>query len=113
MSRPAPIEGLAPGADTDADELRTASLRRRRAAAATVRRRRLMLGDLGLAVAIAVLALILAPGLAIVGLGALLVLAGCAAWLAVGALRARLARRRTAATDEHGPIAVADRGRAL
>jgi Flp pilus assembly protein TadB len=68
-------------------------LRRRREVAAQVRRRRLLLADVGLGVALALLGLLLAPGLAIAAFGALVVLAGCAAWIAIE----RLARRRAEA----------------
>jgi hypothetical protein len=76
-----------------------------------------MLGDLAIAAAIALIALILAPGLAIVALGALLLLAGCGAWLGAGRLRARRARARgpvaVRSPDEPGPGAAAGWERSL
>jgi Flp pilus assembly protein TadB len=68
-------------------------LRRRREVAAQVRKRRLLLADVGLGAALALIGLLLAPGLAIVAFGALVVLAGCAGWVATE----RLARRRVEA----------------
>jgi hypothetical protein len=50
--------------------------------------------DIGAAVVLAVLFIALAPGLAIVAVGSLLVLAGCAVSLLYGRLRARGPRRR-------------------
>ncbi len=85
------------GTGTELEEARTALLLRRRAAAARVRRRRLWVADLGLAVALAALGLILTPGLAVVGLCALLVLAVCALWAVVDRLRG--SRRRRAARE--------------
>jgi hypothetical protein len=116
MSRPAPVEQRSLlGADVEPDEFRAAALRRRRVAAARVRRRRLMLGDLAVAVTVALLALVLAPGLAIVALGAVLVLGACGAWLAGARLRAWRARRQTAVggLGEGGPLSRADREQSL
>jgi hypothetical protein len=116
MSRPAPVEQRRlPGADVEPDELRAAALRRRRIAAARVRRRRLMLGDLAVAVTVAVLAVILAPGLAIVALGAVFVLGAYGAWLAGARLRAWRARRQTAVggRGEGGPRSRAEREQSL
>jgi hypothetical protein len=49
--------------------------------------------DMVAALALALLSIALAPGLAIVALGALLVLAGCGASLAYGRIRTRAHRR--------------------
>jgi Flp pilus assembly protein TadB len=68
------------------------SIHRRRAHAARARRRQLLLVDLALGLAIALVALLVGPGLAIVALGALVVLGGCGASL----LYARVVRRRRA-----------------
>jgi hypothetical protein len=116
MSRPAPVEQRRLlGADVEPDEFRAAALRRRRIVAARVRRRRLMLGDLAVAVTVAVLAVILAPGLAIVALGAVLVLGACGAWLAGARLRTWRARRQAAAggRGEGAPLSQADREQSL
>lgn len=82
-----------------------AAVQRRRAAAARVRRRRLLVADLGLGALMALIGLILAPGLAIAALGAIVVLAGCGASVAYGRVRARRSRR------DSGPRAIdAERG---
>jgi hypothetical protein len=66
------------------------ALRRRRVHSARVRRRRLLVADLGIGTALGLLALVLAPGLAIAALAALFVLAGCG----VAAARQRHSQRR-------------------
>jgi hypothetical protein len=66
-----------------------ATVQRRRAAAARVRRRRLLVADLALGAALALFGLIVAPGLAIVALGALVVLLGCGVWAVVERRRGR------------------------
>jgi Flp pilus assembly protein TadB len=71
------------------DEARAAALRRRRIAAARVRRRRLLVGDLGIAAALVVFGLIVAPGLAIIAIGALIVLAACVVWIVLERRHAR------------------------
>jgi hypothetical protein len=87
---------------------------RRRAAAGRspigrARRRRLRLIDLGLGVALALLAILLAPGLAIVALLALVGLLACGASLAVGRVRRRRAgnHRRPRRVDPPTPGTVA------
>lgn len=72
------------------------SIHRRRADAARARRRRLLAIDAAIAVIIALLAIVLAPGVAIVALVALLVLAACGAWVLGERLRRRRATRRGA-----------------
>jgi Flp pilus assembly protein TadB len=67
----------------------TRLLERRRQAAARVRRRRLLFADMTLGLAIAVIALVIAPGLAIVAILALVVLLGCAGSLLLDRVRAR------------------------
>lgn len=76
------------------DELLTASIRRRRAAAAAERRRRLLTVDLGLGLALALFGLLLAPGLAIVGLVLILAVAGLLGSALVGRRRRRRADAR-------------------
>jgi len=71
-----------------------AAVVRRRAAAARVRRRRLLLVDAGIGLLLAVLGLILAPGLAILALAAFVVLVLCAVWLLGERIAARRRRRR-------------------
>lgn len=66
---------------------------RRRAVAAHARRRRLRLIDLALGLVLALLAIVLAPGLAIVALLALVGLLACGASFAVGRIRRRRAGR--------------------
>ncbi len=68
----------------------SSAVRLRRVRSARVRRRRLLLADVGIGIALGGLALILAPGLAIAALAALLVLGGCG----LAALRERRSRRR-------------------
>jgi hypothetical protein len=68
------------------------SIHRRRAHAARARRRRLLLVDLAVGLVIALAAVLVGPGLAIVAIGALPVLGVCGASL----LYERLARRRGA-----------------
>jgi Flp pilus assembly protein TadB len=72
------------------EEFLTTSIRRRRAAAAAERRRRLLTVDLGLGLVLALCGLLLAPGLAIVGLALILAAGG----LLVSMLFGRLRRRR-------------------
>lgn len=60
----------------------SASVLRRRQVAAQARRRRLLLADVALGAVVALLALVLGPGLAPAAIGALLVLGGCAVSLA-------------------------------
>jgi Flp pilus assembly protein TadB len=66
------------------------ALRRRREAAARVRVRRLLVADVGSGLAVALVGLLLAPGLAVSALGAILVVVGCAGWIALE----RRSRRR-------------------
>ncbi len=69
--------------------------RQRRAQSLRVRRRRLLVADIGLGIGLAILGLLLAPGLAYVALGALVVLVGCCVSLVVGGVRRRRRARRT------------------
>jgi hypothetical protein len=71
-----------------------AAVQRRRMAAARVRRRRLFVADLSLGAALALFGLIIAPGLAIVALGAMVVLLGCGIWAIVERRRGRRVRSR-------------------
>ena len=90
MSRPALLTTAEmPHVEDPSDT--SAALRRRRLDAARVRRRRLLLADAGIGLALGLLGLLLAPGLAIAALGALIVLVGCALSAVVGLL---LSRRR-------------------
>ncbi len=68
-----------PSGSEDIYDAQRAAVQRRRAQAARVRRRRLLVADVGLGLLLALIGLILAPGLAIVALGAAVVLAGCGA----------------------------------
>jgi hypothetical protein len=70
------------------------SLHRRRVAAAEARRRRLLLIDLALGVMLALLAIVIAPGLAIVALVAVVVMLGYGLTLIFGWARRRRAVRR-------------------
>jgi predicted lipid-binding transport protein (Tim44 family) len=69
-------------------------LRRRRAMSARVRRRRMLVSDLGAGILLALIALLLASGLAVAALGAIIVLALCAAWVLAERRGARPRRRR-------------------
>jgi hypothetical protein len=73
-----------------------ATVRRRREHAAMVRRRQLLLIDMAAALVLAIVFIVVAPGLAIVAIGSLLVLLGCGASLLYGRVRAHAARRRSA-----------------
>lgn len=68
------------------------SVRQRREAATRARQRQLLMIDMAAALVLALLFLVLAPGLAIVALGSLVVLAGCCASLLYGRLRMRARR---------------------
>lgn len=93
MTPPAPLEREELGrAELPAVPWTPRSIHRRRASAARARRRRLLVVDLALGLAIALVALLVGPGLAIVAIGALLVLGGCGASL----LYERVTRRRRA-----------------
>jgi hypothetical protein len=93
VSRPAPYEtGELPSSEQQLYEARSASLRARRVAASRVRRRRLLVVDLGVGALLALFGLVVAPGLAILAIAALLVLAGCASWIGAERLRERRAR---------------------
>ncbi|MEA2215894.1 MAG: hypothetical protein QOK19_1455 [Solirubrobacteraceae bacterium] len=93
MSRQAPLDtGELPASEHQLYEARTASLRARRVAAARVRRRRLLLVDLGAGTGLALFGFIAAPGLAILAVAALAVLAGCAGWIGAERLHERRAR---------------------
>jgi len=81
---PVPSEGLP-------YDLRTGALRRRRVEAARVRRRRMLLADIAAGALLALAGIVLAPGLAILALAALLALGGCCAWV----LGERVHARRT------------------
>ena len=101
----------------------SARILRRRQEAARARRRRLLRVDLAAALLLALLVLVLAPGLAIAALVALALLAACGVWaalarrrahrqpesershLAAGATRYRVGRRRPdgAGTEEKEP----------
>jgi hypothetical protein len=70
--------------------------RRRRVAAVRARRRRLLRIDIAFALLLALATVVLAPGLAMVALIALIALALCGVSLAVERLRARGALRRAA-----------------
>ena len=76
-----------------AEDVVPASVRRRREDAARARRRQLLLIDAGAALLLALVFIVLAPGLAIVAVGSLLVLAGCGASLAYGRVRTRIHER--------------------
>jgi hypothetical protein len=76
------------------DDGPTTAVRMRREHSARVRRRRLLVADVAVGAALALFGIILAPGLAIVALGAVIVLCGCAAWAAGEHLRRRRRRRR-------------------
>jgi hypothetical protein len=94
VSRQAPLrlEEL-PQTEQDPYDARAASRRARRIAASRVRRRRLLVIDLSIAAALALFGLIVAPGLAILALFALLVLLGCAGWIVTERVRARRSAR--------------------
>jgi hypothetical protein len=93
VSRPAPYEtGELPSSEQQLYEARSASLRARRVAASRVRRRRLLVVDLGVGALLALFGLVVAPGLAILAIAAVLVLAGCASWIGAERLRERRAR---------------------
>ena len=95
MSGRAPLSaGELPASEQYLYDSRTVSLQRRRVAASRVRRRRLLAIDLGIGVALAVAGLILAPGLAILALAALIVLLAVAAWAGGERLLARQRRLR-------------------
>ena len=72
-----------PASEQQHYDARLTSLRQRREAAARLRRRRLVAIDLGIAAALALFGLIVAPGLAILALAALIALAGCGAWVVI------------------------------
>ncbi len=88
MSSPAPIEREAPG------DWLPRSVYRRRVAAAAARRRRLLLIDLALGLLLALMAIVIAPGLAIAAIVALFVMLGYAATLIFGRVRRRRAGRK-------------------
>lgn len=95
MSAHSPIDPFMPG---DEEQLLVPpSVKRRRAQALRVRRRRLLVADVGLGALLALIGLVAAPGLAVLGIAALLVLIGCAISLAYGPLRRRARRRQLAA----------------
>ncbi|MGO9489258.1 MAG: hypothetical protein ACLQBB_09570 [Solirubrobacteraceae bacterium] len=96
MSQRAPLRAQAPplGPELPYDG-RGAAVQRRRARSALVRRRRLLLADLCLGGTLALIGLIAAPGLAIVALGAAVVLGGCAASIVYERGRTLRARRHT------------------
>jgi low temperature requirement protein LtrA len=73
-------------------------LQQRRVAALRARRRRLLAIDLGIAAGLALLGLVVAPGLAVLALFAFLVLLACAAWVLIERVRGR----RTTATPTRG-----------
>ncbi|HUN79242.1 MAG TPA: hypothetical protein VMU32_09995 [Solirubrobacteraceae bacterium] len=83
----------------DEAPLLTPATRRRRTAAARARRRRLLRIDIALAVLLALATIALAPGMAMVALMALVVLALCGLSLAVERLRTKRALRRAAPDD--------------
>ncbi len=104
MSRPAPLEmDEVSRSEHDSYAARAASLRARRIAAMRVRRRRLLVIDLAIAAALALFGLIVAPGLAILALFALLVLIACAGWIVAERVRARRAARPRRAAGERSP----------
>jgi predicted lipid-binding transport protein (Tim44 family) len=76
-----------------ARELPPESLQSRRAAAARVRRRRLLVGDLLLGLLLGLIGFVLAPGLAVLAIGALVVLLACGVWGALHARKNRLRRK--------------------
>jgi Flp pilus assembly protein TadB len=67
----------------------SARILRRRQEAARARRSQLLRADLALGLLLALLVLVLAPGLAIAAIIALTILAACGTWMAVARLRAR------------------------
>jgi Flp pilus assembly protein TadB len=83
------------------EEFLTSSIRRRRAAAAAERRRRLLTVDLGLGLALALVGLLLAPGLAIVGLVLILAVAGLLGSMLFVRLRRRRAGARARSAKAH------------
>jgi hypothetical protein len=105
VSRPAPFETAELPLVEEAFEPSPA-VQRRRLYSARVRRRRLLLADAGIGALLGLLALVIAPGMAIAALGALLVLAGCA--IAVvrerrgGRRRRRIRLRRLRSTGRRG-----------
>ncbi len=72
-----------PASEQQHYDARLASLRQRRDAAARLRRRRLVAIDLVVAATLALFGLIVAPGLAILALAALVALAACGAWAGI------------------------------
>lgn len=82
----------------------SARILRRRQEAALARRRRLLRVDLGLALLLALLVLVLAPGLAISAIIALAALATCGAWVVFPRLRAR-GKRADQGDDERQHLA--------
>jgi hypothetical protein len=94
MSRQAPLDAVElPSSEQELYDARTASLRARRMAAARVRRRRMLVVDFGVGAVLALFGLIAAPGLAILAIAALAVLAACAIWIGTERLLERRARR--------------------
>ncbi len=94
MSHQLPLETDSPAPREQAwIDPRTGALRRRRAEAVRMRRRRLMLADLAAGALLAIVGIIVAPGLAILALAAALTLAGCGVWVLTERYRARRSRR--------------------
>jgi hypothetical protein len=89
-----PEEGIAETRMEWADEDLAPSIRSRRAASSAARRRRLLLLDLGIGLVLALLALVLANGLALVALGLLVVTLGSLGLSLIAHLRRRGLRRR-------------------
>jgi hypothetical protein len=81
-------------------DARFASRQRRREAAARVRRRRLAVIDLAIGATLALFGLIVAPGLAILALAALIALLACALWAGAERLLAR--REMLRSEGRHG-----------
>ncbi len=98
MSEPLRLPAELPPAERRRYELPDEALARRRRGAVRVRRRRLLAADLAIGAALALIGLLLAPGLAILALAAILALCACAAWSLGELVRARRARRRARPT---------------
>lgn len=94
MSRELPFDARPLSAGDRAYDPRAGVLRRRRAQAARVRRRRLVAADIAAGVVLALAGIVIAPGLAILAIAALLTLCGCGVWVLAGRLRGARRRKR-------------------
>jgi hypothetical protein len=84
---------MSDGRELTEEHVVPASVRERREKAAKLRRRQLLGVDMAAALVVAVIFIAVAPGLAIVAIGSLLVLLGCAASLLYGRVRTSARRR--------------------